>query len=339
MSVLTGPSRSTQAYFWLFVVVVLAANILLAGPLAAWHGAPVLEWPVGFDLLLLLPGAYLWVYRKRGRQALVGALALFGSGVFIGSLIVPAGSQHVWPWLVQLRYVLLAAALATQVVLIVMMLREVLRARTTRNLELAVDETLTRRLGTQGMVNLFRLEARMWLYALLRRPVRHPFPGSAHFYGHRQQGNASNQLGFLMLMAVEMPVMHLILHWMVSPLAALVVTALSVYGFIFMLAEYRATLHRPTTLDGDQLRIRYGIAGDIALPLARIAVVSRYNASARRAPGRMRFIGMGAANVRLELLPGTRVTGLLGEREVETILLGLDEPGRFIACVHPQDRA
>ncbi|MGH8078816.1 MAG: hypothetical protein ACREPE_16065, partial [Lysobacter sp.] len=77
----------------------------------------------------------------------------------------------------------------------------------------------------------------------------------------------------------------------------------------------------------------------VTVPLARIAAVSRYNASARRAPGRMRFVGMGAANVRLELLPGTRLTGLLGEREVETILLGLDEPERFIASVRPQDCA
>jgi hypothetical protein len=233
----------------------------------------------------------------------------------------------------------LAGVLATQVALIAMMLREVLRAQATHNLELAVDEILTRRLGSQGMVNLFRLEARMWLYALLRRPVRHPFPGQEHFYGHRQQGNASNQFGFLMLIAVEMPVMHLILHWLVSPLAALVVTVLSVYGFIFMLADYRATLYRPTTRESDRLRIRYGIAGDVAVQLSRIAAVSRYNASARRAPGRMRFVGMGAANVRLELMPGTRLTGLLGEREVAEILLGLDEPEKFIASVRSQDRA
>lgn len=317
----------------LFAVGVLAANALLAGPLRAWHGEPVLEWPVAFDLLLLLPGAYLWVYRRRGRQALVGALALFGSGIWIGSLILPPASQQVWPWLLQLRYALLAAVLAMQVMLIMTMLREVLRARATGNLELAVDAALTRRMGAKGMANLFRLEARMWLYALLRRPVRHPFPGRAHFYGHRQQGNASNQQGFLILMAIEIPVMHLLLHWLVSPVAALVVTALSGYGLIFMLAEYRATLHRPTTLEDDLLQIRYGIVGDVGVPLARIASVDRYGASARRTPGRMRFVGMGAANVRLELLPGTRLSGLLGEREIHEVLLGLDEPERFIASV------
>ena len=333
MNLLAGPSRSTQWCFWLFAVTVLAGNALLAGPLRQWHGEPVLEWPVAFDLLLLLPGAYLWVHRRRGRRALLGAVGLFATGIAIGGLILPTASQQLWPWLLQLRYALLAAVLATQVVLIVMLLREVRRARGTRNLELALDEALTRRLGDQGLVNVFRLEARMWLYALLRHPVRQPFPGQGHFYAHRQQGNASNQLGFLMLMAVEMPVVHLLLHWLVSPLTALVVTGLSGYGFIFMLAEYRATLYRPTTLDGGWLRIRCGIAGDVAVPLARIATAEPYRASARRAPGRMRFVGMGAANVRLQLQPGTRLGGLLGEREIHEVLLGLDEPERFIASV------
>lgn len=327
-----GPSRSTQAYFWLFVVVVLTANALLAGPLAAWHGAPVQEWPVAFDLLLLLPGAYLWVYRQRGRQAVVGAVALFGSSVLIGSLILPAGSQQVWPWLVQLRYVLLAVVLATQVALIAMMLREVLRAQTTRNLEAAVDEILTRRLGAQGLVKVFRLEARMWLYALVRRPVRHAFAGDAHFYVHLQQGNASNQAAFLLLIAVEVPVMHVIVH-LFNPLAAIIVSALSVYGFIFLWADYRATKLRPMSVVATCLRIRYGVAGDVAVPWPCIASVARYSGSARRATGRMRFVGMGAANVRIALRPGTRLPALLRERDIDEVLLGVDEPERFIACL------
>lgn len=339
MHVPSGPSRATQRWFWLFAVGVLAANALLAGPLRPWHGESVLEWPVAVDLLLLLPGAYLWVHRGRGRQALVGALALFASGIWIGSLILPPASQQAWPWLLQLRYALLAAVLATQVLLVVTMLREVLRARATSNLEGAVDAALTRRLGAMGMANLFRLEARMWLYALLRHPARHPFPGRAQFYGHRQQGNASNQQGLLILMAVEIPVAHLFLHWLASPVAAIVVSVLSGYGFIFMLAEYRATMHRPTTLDGELLQIRYGIAGDVGVPLARIADVGHYRASARRKSGRMRFVGMGAANVRLGLLPGTRLRGLLGEREVHEVLLGLDEPERFIASIRHHDLA
>ncbi len=329
MTALQGPSRATRLWFWAGVAVLIAGNAWLA----RIHPSPTPEWPVAFDLLLLLPFAYWWVHRKRGRAALVGAAALFGTGILVGGWIVPTGSQVWWPWLQQLRYVGLFAVLLVQAGLLSVLVREVVRAQQGQNLELALDDAISRRLGRTGIASVLRLEARMWLYALVRRPVRHAFAGDAHFHVHLQQGNASNQGAFLLLIAVEVPVMHVIVH-LFNPLAAIIVSALSVYGFIFLWAEYRATRLRPVSATATCLQIRYGVAGDVAVPWACIASVTRHSGLARRATGRMRFIGMGAANVRIGLRRGTRLPGLLGEREVDEVLLGIDEPERFIACLH-----
>jgi hypothetical protein len=43
---------------------------------------------------------------------------------------------------------------------------------------------------------------------------------------------------------------------------------------------------------------------------------------------------MGRANVRLRLVPGTRVVLPFGERETDEVLLGVDEPERFIQAVN-----
>ena len=45
----------------------------------------------------------------------------------------------------------------------------------------------------------------------------------------------------------------------------------------------------------------------------------------------LRLIGMGEANVVLELVPGTRITQWFGTRETERIYLGVDDPAGFIA--------
>lgn len=315
--------------FWALAAVVFAGNALLAGPIARIEGYAVAEWPVAFDLLLLVPFGFLWVYRKGGRAAWVGAAALFGTGVVFGRLILPVESQHFWPVLVELRYGALAAVFAAQLVLIAIMLREVLRARATQNLETAVDAALAKRFGRQPIANLFRLEARMWLYALMRRPVTHPFPGHVHFHCHLQHGNASNQQAFLILALFEIPIAHILIHLFAGPTSAIVVTALSIYGLVFLLAEYRATVHRPVSIVREAMHLRYGVLNDVRIPLNRIIGIEPWQGPVRRAKGRLRCVGMGAANVRVALRKGTVLARLVGERVIEEIFIGIDQPQQF----------
>lgn len=171
----------------------------------------------------------------------------------------------------------------------------------------------------------------MWLYALLRRPPRHAFPGLRHFHVGTQGMNASNQVGFLAIVGAEIPIVHVLLHFLVDPVVAAVVTALSIYGFVFMLAEYRATLHRPLSVTASGLQVRYGIAGDFLVDWAAIADAAPMRGPAHRAKGRVRLVGMGEANVRITLGPGTRLPGLAGPREVGEIVLGVDDAAGFIA--------
>lgn len=328
-SLLNSDARRRHAVFIAFAALVLAGNALLTGPLQTLHGMGVQEWPVAFDLLVLLPVVYLWVNRSRGKQAWAGAVTILGVGILAGSWILPEHSQRLWPWLVGLRWLMLAVLLAVQAALVVTLLRAVLGAGRATNLELHLDQAIARRLGERNpMLNLFRMEARLWLYALLRNPVRTPFPGEHHFRGDRQNGNASSQQAFLILVGAEIPLMHVLVH-VFSPIAALVVTALSLYGFVFLLAEYRATLHRPMTLDGHTLHLRYGLVHDLSIPCEWIARLEPAAGTARRATGRVRAYGMGAATHKLILQPGTRLRGLFGEQEVTEILVGVDDPARF----------
>ena len=61
--------------------------------------------------------------------------------------------------------------------------------------------------------------------------------------------------------------------------------------------------------------------------------------SLRRAPLHLRLQGMGCANVRLRLRPGTTLQLPWGEREMGDVLLGLDEPERFMQAVSARREA
>lgn len=321
-----------KLYFLLFAVMVFTGNWLIVRHLSITSPAEIPEWPMGFDFLLLLPLLYLWLNRKQGRQAFIGAIALFGLGILLGSWILPDESKNAWSVLEQLRFIVLIGIVLTQAILIFLMIREVMAKKESHNLDIAVDEAIGYRFGREGFANLMRIEARLWLYALLRKPIRHEFPGEQHFHYHLHQGNASNQQAFLILIGVEIPIAHLLLH-LYSPTLALFITATSLYGFIFLLAEYRATLYRPISIVGDKLHIRCGVIGDQLVSFHYIASVKNSEGRIRRAPRRLRFTGPQHANVQIQLKPETCLDTLFGKKPIDEIYLVVDNPASFITAI------
>ncbi|KQW96407.1 hypothetical protein ASC94_06015 [Massilia sp. Root418] len=71
------------------------------------------------------------------------------------------------------------------------------------------------------------------------------FDGERDFGYARNGGNSSNQVGFIIAILFELPLMHMLLHFTWSPTAAIVASALSAWALLYMVADYRATLYRP----------------------------------------------------------------------------------------------
>lgn len=331
-SLLTASRERTRS-FLLIAAALIGGNALVVywyPTLLGGAGNAAPEWPVAVDLLVVLPLVYLWLYRSAGKRAWIGALAVLGVGVLTGSWIVPVQSKQIWPWLEQARWALLFGVLLVQAVLLALIGREVYRARHSSNLETAVHAVIERRLGKQLSTGLLQLEARMWMYALLRDPLRQPLPGEVHFSTHAQNGNASNQQGFLILVGGEIPLLHLLLHFAVDPVIAWIATLLSIYGWVFLLAEYRATRLRTISLDQTHLFLRYGLVSDLKIPIGVLRCVELQQGSTQRHRGRLRLYGMGAPNVRITLLPGTHLQTLLGTQQVHEIALGVDQPAEFV---------
>ena len=325
--------------FLLLAAAVIAANAVLVHGYPRLGAGPAPEWPVMFDLLLFLPLACLALHWRQGwRAAALKAAAVAGLGVLAGSLILPAGSKQLWRTVEDLRFVILALVLLVQAGVLVMLLREVFRARHGHNLELAMAQAIAQRFGDSAFAQVLQLEGRIWLYALARRPVRHAFPGTRHFSVDRQGMNASNQFAFLVLVGVELPIAHLLIA-LFDPMLAAVVTALSAYGFLFLLAEYRATRLRPVSVTDRGLQLRHGVAADLLLEWRAIASATPTRGPVRRARRERRLVGMGEANVVIELKPGTEVPGVFGPRTLERIQLGVDDADGLLAEIRARQPA
>lgn len=322
----SAPDPKRRAFVWLVLAIVLG-NYLATRWYVSRVSAEVPEWPIAFDLLLLIPALYLMVFRPPLKRAVIAVAALLSLGIFIGSVLVPDDSKVIWRPLDQVRWGYLLLALGVQAGLILIVLADIARSWNSGSLEQALHDAIEHRLGQGPMAELLKADGRVWLYLVNHDASRLSFDGTPYF-GRNVDQNASNQQAFLILVAIEIPVAHLIIH-LFSPTAALVTTSLSLYGLLFLYAEYRATLMRPTTLMPDHLHIRHGVLGDVVVAYRDIAAVGEARDRPRRAKGRLRFVGMGSANVVLTMRPGTTINTLFGAQQVGEIYVGLDDAGGF----------
>ncbi|MDC8771819.1 hypothetical protein [Roseateles albus] len=297
-------------------------------------GGPLPSWTMAVDLLLVLPLAWLLLKPRDWRARWPVSLGLAGAGFLLGRWLAPNGDP-LWALLGDVRWLLLGLVVMAELWLLSGLIRQVWRARQEGNAEVVAAQEVHRVFGEGITGRLMQLESRLWVYALMRRPAAAPFPGDQHFGVHRQHGNASNQIGFVIVMGAELPIMHVLLHLAFDATVAWVVTAISAYGWLYLWAEYRATRLRPVSLDAQLLHLRYGLLIDATVPLKAVQGVELLapRVPIPRATRRLRLEGMGRANVRLRLQAGTSVRLPWGERDTDEIVLGVDEPERFMRAV------
>ena len=326
--------RSPALWFALIVLLVGAGN----GALLHWSGNPLLigqatpDWPYFFDFLVTLPLLYAAMFRPGWRRLLQVLLVCFAASYLLGHWLIPAQYQVLWQQIDWLRYAVLAGIVMVELMLIWRVLKFLLTALRTREFaDDAIEPQLSTWLGRGAASALLAIEFRVWYYALLHRARnRIVLEGDQHFSTHNKDANQADQLAFIFLTVLELPVLHLVLHSYGWVTLAWLLSGLTVYGLLFLIAEYRATALRPISLTADELIIRRGIWGLRRLPLASIANVTTHRGFMARSPHTEIYDANREPNIVLALQPATVVTGRFGgEKVLHCIALGVDHPESF----------
>ncbi|WP_240479540.1 hypothetical protein [Pseudoalteromonas rubra] len=192
--------------------------------------------------------------------------------------------------------------------------------------DISIDTAVKRYLGDTVLAQVFSFETRMWTFAFFAKRIKAgSFNGRQHFTYHQKDGAKSNLLGFIFLIALEVPLMHLFLHYVWSPLGANIITLLTLASLVFFVAEYRAVSRRPVSLVGNELVIRYGLYHSFIIPLNNIANIQLHDEYVARAQHIKRYNYSGNPNVKIELK--------VPQDAVESAFIGLDNPGQFISTI------
>lgn len=310
--------------------------LMVAGYAVALRRVDLPDWTLLLDFSLSLPLLHYFLFRPSLKQWLLRWIQLTGLGILLGSFIIPESSRIIWPWLEIARNAMVGLMVPIEFALIALLGYGTWKLmKLGDDIDTALQAGIENKLGKSISTQLLVWEARIWLYALFK-PKSPRYAGSRHFSYAKQNGNASNQLGFILAILFELPLGHLLLHFMWSPTAAWVASVLSVWGLLYLVAEYHATLLRPVSIDSEKLIIRCGVLSvDAAIPWHRIQSVEKCAQPVRRQPGVRRYKQLGEFNIVIRLQSNVMLPDLFGrEQAVAKVCLGLDDPDGFIRAAN-----
>jgi len=281
------------------------------------------EWLYLLDGLLVLPILCFLCIKDR-KEAAIKALAMSCVVVLVGSYIIPETSKFIWPYLESGRYVALAILLWFELVAIAMVFLAIKTAlNRDSDPDLAIFKPVTRFLGRGSVAKIVMFEARIWTYALFSERISgEQFDGKLHFSYHNKDGAINNSLGFVILILIELPLVHLLAHFIWSPTAANVLTLLTLFGLLFFVAEYRAMSRRPVSLFQDKLVIRYGLYTPVTIALKNIASIEPNRNYIPRSKKVKRYNYAGTPNITITLVQS------IGQ--IKKIYIGVDNPVALI---------
>ncbi|KKO47583.1 membrane protein [Arsukibacterium sp. MJ3] len=286
------------------------------------YGAEKPEWLLLIDGLIVLP-ILCFLCVKDKKEATIKTVAYSCLIILLGSFIIPESSKVAWPYLESLRYLAIAAFILLEIATILTVFFAV-KASITRNKDpdIAISQPIEKILGKGAISSLLSFEARIWTYALFSKKIKQQcFTGNSHFSCYKKDGAQSNQLGFILIILFELPVMHMLLHFLWSPFAANITTGLTLFGLVFFIAEYKAIAIRPISITSKSLIIRYGVWNPLEVCFTEFEHIKLNSGFIRRSSNVNRFNLAGNPNVEIKLNSG------------KYIYLGLDSPSEFIFAI------
>lgn len=214
--------------------------------------ADIAAWGVTFDLTLTIPLVWYFVVVRSGAARPMTLAPVFVVCMMLAALVVPRGQQQ---FLHDLRY--LSAPL--EIVTLIFLGQRLAKVRD-------VESATRAMFGNSRMADFVASEVSILWYALFCWRKKAPEEG---FTIHQRNGWGTIAACIVAMIGFESIGMHLLVQqW--STTAAWVVTALDLYGVLWIVGDYHALRLRPTYAADGILHLRYGLRWNAEIPLDEI---------------------------------------------------------------------
>ena len=320
----------------LYVVAVVSAILVSAGALSLSSFAvdnPTLGTALLLDFVLTPPLVYaiaVWF----GIAPAKGIKWVFAIGALAAFMVLPDSGR----WLLNsvVPFVLPAFEIGL-VAFVGYGLWQALRRRD-RDADryTVIQGQISKAVGTGVFARILGSELAAMVYALRPGPI--PDATKAGTFSTHQTSGFRAILGALVgVTMLELVVVHILVH-LASPIAAWILTGISMFTLLTVIGHIRALSRRPHLLQDGQLTLRNGLFGTLSVPMGDITLATKIDGYAKTDTPRFAILGeMEAANVHLEFArPVTYHVSHGVHRTMTSLLCHMDDPEAFLLALDGQ---
>lgn len=302
--------------------------LLMVSPF--FDGNDTLSLAITVDLLLIVPLVYLLVIRKSEipKTTVVPVLIL---GLVIGYSFLPKENHN---YLDIFKIYVLPLIEMFVITFVVLKIRKVVK--TYKKLKMATPDffdTLKKvcvEMFPKRMASVVVLEVSIFYYSFVNWNKR--TLANNEFSYHKKSTTQSLLIALIMLIGIETVWLHIVLtKW--NPIAAWILTALSVYSAFQIFGFAKALTKRPISIVNDSLILRYSIMNEAEIPLEDIESISLSKSGLKKNKLTRMISPLGdleSYNTIIHLKKENTLVGLYGgEKKFTTIGLHIDESASF----------
>lgn len=325
------PPRRTGLFILLALLLIGVERFVVQTPSFVQRPG-LLSWAVTADLVLGLPLLYYFIVVQPLKRSRWGLAAIASGSLFIGWWVLPDGARQP---VIYLREGIVLAELGVGIYFVFKtrrIIRQYRRLAVHRSdFVLNLHQSIGRTIGQGRVVQVLTSEIVTWRYGLFG------WIGSVEtkadqrvFTTHRTSGQVALLILVMVVTLLETGVFHLLLsRW--SVLGAWLLTAASLYGILFLIAETVATVRRPHLLDTDGLHLRFGIRWYGTIVRSQIERIELISDKPAKASDRLTGTLLTTPNVLITLREPVCLNGLYGlTKSVRQVALFVDERANLL---------
>ncbi len=302
--------------------IILISLILASGSHLREH--PDLATGIIYDLCILSPLTYFLLIRKKNIPKIT-VVPFFVLGLVLATLLIPLKQNF---HLEIIKTFLLPAVELLVITMVIIKARKAVKvfgalSRQNRDMYVVLKEASLQVTGIPRVAKIIATEMGMFYYALFAWKNKKPKP---HEFTCYEENGIEAVLGvFIFLIAIETVALHfLLIRWNV--ILAWILFGLSLYTVIQIFGHLSALKRRYTSISENELFLKYGLFGDLRIPLDKIEKVETTSAEMDPKLGKVQYLALAK-----ELEGYNVVIHLREELSIESVY-GISRPCTIVAC-------